>query len=232
MTKKMSVPTWLDELLPEWRTPALLRVNSDKSALELKLPDGVLIPIGFDELHKVNAAAGEHDIDISSEVYEHCNQNPRLKWLSYPDENSNFLVLIFSTTDKRRYKWLASSYHDFLGFAEAFEKEPNFHNAYHFLDTHPAFWTCQDITVNPWVWDTYGHCSRIEHNVFIEDGKTMVMMETGEHVASPDVFSPPYKQHYHDPDLDTIAESFEEAFIELATLVARNFNNDGSKKTS
>jgi hypothetical protein len=39
-------------------------------------------------------------------------------------------------------------------------------------------------------------------------------------------------QHTHDWDLDCGGDTFEEAIIELANLVKRHYNDDGSKKVT
>lgn len=131
----------------------------------------------------------------------------------------------------------------------AFEQEPwDFCNAYHYLDHHPAFWSFYgDGRLSPEIRLHHKHLHRdwgINRAVSIsvvkvdpvtgqiEDDETRntlteVWLEAGK-IGWPREFTPEHTQdgHWHDPDLDTGGETFEEAIINLAVRVHTRYGND------
>lgn len=115
-------------------------------------------------------------------------------------------------------------YYSFLRTAKEFILNPdNVVNAWHFINTHPAFWyRYQENRPNSWATED-GHHSVWVYPTYNKDG-IVVMMEHGGTVA------PHYLNHYHDFRLDVWGTSFEDAYIQLAKKTHKFFNLDGSER--
>ena len=63
-----------------------------------------------------------------------------------------------------------------------------------------------------------------------DDGRLRICLETGAHVDKVSDSVKIYQEHYHDYRLDVCADSFEQAFIQLAELLYKFFDNHGIER--
>lgn len=235
-----SLPAWLLEVLPA-PAPAAVLTMGDKG-LEARYPDG-----GVELLKDLGSAYESlHGQDFAIDDSVH---------LAYP-ENSlgslgltvasrpGFSTLFLGMTDNDRLLVLENAYEESLRAHIRYKATPNFFNAYHYVDTHPAFWTRfpEAVESRPYDWNTSGHCERVSQFVMkIESEEQnpeaypqgyVVALETGAHVETHDEHfaRPAYTVHYHDYRLDVYALTFEDAFVRLAAELDRFFYPDGSEK--
>lgn len=220
--KLPELPRWLQELLPEPSAPQRLSVTADGD-LELTQPDGASAVFkGLREAYEASREAGV-DLEISDEVYENFGDKDRKPFLDFPDEkNPNLHVMVFGYTDRDRIDSLKRGYKKFRKAAKRYLKEPqDFSNAWNFLDSHPAFWTAPNLEENPFYWVQEFHMSHMRVGVWRDKKGTTVALETGSHVP------PLYKEHYGDWRLEVVANSYEDAVIELARRVHLTHNLEG-----
>lgn len=116
-------------------------------------------------------------------------------------------------------------YYQFLGTARYWlENQTDMVAAYSFLESHPAFWSRHTME-HPDTWAQDKGLSGLWIDVSKrQDGSPIVMLEHGSAVE------PERIRHYHDPRLDVYADSFEEAYIQLAKKVHEFFALDGSER--
>lgn len=138
-------------------------------------------------------------------------------------DGRSYTRMLFSSTDSDT-EWLAK--HDYLQFLQAqlrYEADPtDFLKAWSFVDKHPAFWTRHKAESNQWSTSNNGDVwVGVSSN---KKGKPVIMLETGQAIE------PERTSTYHDLRLDVYAATYEEAFVELAALVHKFFNYDGTEK--
>lgn len=63
-----------------------------------------------------------------------------------------------------------------------------------------------------------------------DDGRLVIYLETGSHLNKVEDGSKLYQEHYHDYRLDVWADTFEQAFIELAAMVYKFFDHQGIER--
>jgi len=232
-----ALPSWLEELLPEKETPLKLTVAEDGKSLELISVDGTSqIFSELKDAHKV-ILSSDKDLFIDESVYNLFPESQGFM-LTYPSEGGKgYTTLVMSHTDEDRHKSLRSSYKDSLFYIEKYEAEPNdFFNAYHLIDSHPAFWIVADLVENPWYWSQEGYMGKVHQHVWkdrhceSDPEQTMVALEAGSHVEKDSEGKPSYNSHYGDWRLEVVAKTFEEAVIALAARVVLCFNSDGTDK--
>ena len=132
----------------------------------------------------------------------------------------------------------------------AFEQEPgDFYKAYHYLDSHPAFYYFHDYkALTP---EDRIHERQLEHDGLVRDSvtimvvkcnpenshieedetlntKTEVWVELGKRGWPKHPTDPPttWDHHWHDVDLDCGADTYEQAIITAAILVHVAYGND------
>lgn len=228
-----NLPAWLHALLP---TPApALEVDFREGRIAVVTPAGV-VAATFPQGALAELAATLEGRDFSfTEAFMEAHEEHSLGGfaLSYPTSKS-FSRLLFPSTDRDRLALLEDSYESSLRAAIRYQANPtDFYSAYHFVDTHPAFWINKRLESDPWLWETQGHCNRVYQYVSRdEDGRVFVALETGAHLRpeGEEQHFVPYSGHYHDYRLDAYGSTFEEAILELAALVAKFFYPDGSER--
>lgn len=205
------LPTWLQALLPEPRPVSLLSYHEASGEFHLTSPDGTVTS----DPDVTRVAQGDYRIDPT--VYSHFNAEPSGHF--FVPQSTGHMALLSENSDQHRVEMLQEEYRDFLEAAHAYQANPeSFYEAYRFLNLHPAFWTCQDAEVHPYFWNTdCGVRTFSQYVTLDEEGEGppthRVMLEAGVH------YGPAYRETYHDWRLDTEADTFEEAYVELARLV-------------
>lgn len=151
--------------------------------------------------------------------------------------DDNFFVSVPSKTNPKFFRlllgrgedesvWLAKSkYFDFLKRSNRYVSNPNdFRTSFRWLDTHPIFWFRYSADSNDW--QDNGAIGKMWIEVTADkQGNTVIMLEHGSAVE------PARTTHYHDLRLDVYAPTYEKAIIELAALVHKFFDVDGSERT-
>lgn len=227
------LPAWLREWVPEPR-----------ELLSLDYADGVYSIAGRDFPTLDGAydwACSENlNFDISPSIPGEENG-----WVFGPVERALGGRLYFSSTDQDKMMLLQYAYQEFLQAAEGYLANPtDFLRSYRFLDHHPAFWVREDRPrrgqreeLNPtWDWKTGGHAMALwqcpmalgpqdseEQRAHYPLGYSWAM-EAGGHVL------PGLQHHYHDLRLDVYGTSLEDAHTQLAALVHKFFNLDGTER--
>lgn len=134
----------------------------------------------------------------------------------------------------------------------AFEANPgDFYNAYHYLDSHPAFYYFHDPKGKDLTPEERIHERHLEHDGLIRDSisimvvkcnpenshiekdetlntKTEVWVELGKRGWPTHPTDPPstWDHHWHDIDLDCGADTYEKAIITAAIAVHTAYGND------
>lgn len=136
--------------------------------------------------------------------------------------------LLVSYTDQDKIYLLKQAMRQHQKLCEKYQQTPDdFYLAYNWLLGHPAFWYRRekdsDGPTLEWVTDDGFHnmWTMVDRE---EDGHIVVVLEHGSAVP------PARTVHYHDPRLDVVAPSFEDAYIQLARQVDKFFNLDGTDK--
>lgn len=233
-----ALPGWLEELLPEPKTPIVMSLV-DGELLRLRYPDGR--EDTFDRLPAAHEAARQTDWDlfVADEVFEHYDDGRMMGQLTYPSGRDGFVTMVISWTDGERHEALQRDYQDFVKIAAAYEADPrDFYLAWRFIDRHPAFWTAYDLDGHPWHWETDGYCSKLTQTVWRRDeelgrggvGPVIVSVAAGGHVPEDKGRGHRYKDHYADWQLEVDASTFEEAILLLAGRVELCFERDGTPK--
>lgn len=97
----------------------------------------------------------------------------------------------------------------------------DFMKSYDFVNNHPAFWLKSS---GPASWETDYGCGQVDVSAYMYDGKPVVLLETGMHIA------PDFTSRYLDTDIVSHASTFEEAYVLLASKVFAHYNLDGTSK--
>ena len=226
----IKLPDWLLENIPSIQEPATLSLREDK--LVITYPDDTetihnTLKEVQHQTHKVKCT----DIKILPEVYWHFGEDKEQGMLSFKTSEHLFSMLL-SYSDQDRFNSLKSSLQIAIENEELYLENPtDFFTAYHYIDTHPAFWTVMG-ELPSWYWATEGHCQRISHWVYKDDenGQLKICLETGSHVNKITDSVKIYQEHYHDYRLDVCADTFEQAFIKLAALLYKFFDNQGIER--
>lgn len=230
-----TLPLWLEEVLPEPTEPHRLStlVEDGVRILRLTSPAGEVADFcsvrEVDESKRVNSL----DLSIEKEVYEIFGDGLRRFGLRYEVDNPNHVGMLLAYSDAKRRGSLERAYADSLEAQQLYAWDPqDFARSWRFIDSHPAFWTAQDLDSHPWYWETEGYCSKLRQYVSAnEAGGYLVQLEAGGHVeyaASPG--STAYREHYSDWRLEVRRESFEAAIIELAFRVFHSFDSEGNSR--
>lgn len=130
--------------------------------------------------------------------------------------------LLISFTDAERISLAKNNYLNFLFSTERYYNNRNdFYMAFLWVKHHPAFWYRHREEYQEWETNYSGFWFEITKN---KDNDVVYMLEAGAAIE------PARLSHYHDLRLDVYASSFEEAYIQLAALVDKFFNLDGSER--
>ena len=226
----IKLPDWLLENIPETQEPAILSLREDK--LVVTYPDNTeTIHNTLKEVQHQTHKIKSTDIKITPEVYWRFGEGKEQGLLSFKS-SEHFYGMLFSYSDQDRFDRLKDSLQVALDNEKLYLENPtDFFAAYHFIDTHPAFWTVQG-ELPSWHWSTEGHCQKVSHWVYKDedDGRLRICLETGSHVNKASDSVKIYQEHYHDYRLDVYADSFEQAFIQLAELLYKFFDNHGIER--
>lgn len=228
----VQLPEWLEELLPAHRTPQRLStaVVDGNRVLRLLDPDGSFADFStVREASEANSKSG-YDIIIDDEVFEHFSERRSRRHLSYPLEKG-YVGMLFSYTDEDRRRSLERAYAASLENQALYAEDPqDFRKAWYFIESHPAFWTCQDVNEHPWHWETQGYCSKLRQHLYFKEGEgSWIGLEGGGHVdKAHDSVTVPYRDHYGDWRVQAAGKTFEEAIIKLAFKVSKAFDSEGN----
>ncbi len=137
--------------------------------------------------------------------------------------------LLLSHTDSDSLYLEKQSYLEYVLLAKEYEKNPlDYYLAWHFVDGHPAFWYVNHTNdEGKQLWGKeYLTGGKLWISISRDPatGKIVTMVESGSAVP------PERKEFYHDPRLDVYTETYEQAIIELASLVHKFFDIDGSER--
>jgi hypothetical protein len=231
------LPGWLQEILPPLKKPQVLDVDQSTKQLTLTYDGETRAFNSLEEAHKASHATG-HDLEIRDAVFDFLSKDDKkLRMLSYPTPDNKFVVAVMERTDKDRKARLQANYQDFLKRLENYKENPDiFYNAWHFVDSHPAFWFAYDFANHPWSWEQSGYMSRLSQSVSHREdnapvgkhGSVCISLTAGGTVRTDEKNNPTYKNNYADWRLEVSGTTFEEAVINLAKRVAICFNDDGT----
>jgi len=218
-----TLPEWLLKELPEIKEPSTLSYeNGEYIALS---PNGLKKTFNtIDEAYDYAQKEWNSEVELDKSLPEY-HENSLHVW----GKRSNHGVrILISSSDKKKLKELEEDYEEFLKLAEEYYSNPeDFNIVYRFVDCHPAFWN-RHSKEHPWLWSTEGHCAlhngKLTLEPVFEQGKHSWFIETGSHVETD------YNTRYHDYRLDSKGETVEEAFVNLAKLIDKFYNLDGSDK--
>jgi hypothetical protein len=205
-------------------TPAYTLHVENKDLIRVLDENKNVLDKEFSDLEKAyDYVKGElrYDVKFSGDI-DSITGEVSTQLVSVPTKNGHHRLLL-SGTDEDEYYLAKRHYLDFLELTRHYEKNPNnFVTAFHWLETHPAFWTRPDAESNYWSTD---NISRLWIGVTTNRvGETVIMLEHGGAVE------PARTDTYHDLRLDVYAPTYEIAIIELAAKVHQFFNVDGSEK--
>lgn len=164
------------------------------------------------------------DVEFTGDVAKAIGkENTMLMTVPSTHNGRTYTRMLISHTDRDSEYLQKNDYLGFLRTTLEYEKNPNdFYTAWLWLDAHPAFWFRDKKDSTDWVTHTI---SKVEVMLTKDDkGNTVVMLEHGAAVE------PERVMHYHDLRLDVYAPTYEAAIIQLAGLVHKFFNYDGSRK--
>jgi hypothetical protein len=165
---------------------------------------------------------GGNAIFSASQLEGETGSKKRSRGGMYFEDGTHRMLISHSFEDK--LKLLRYSYANFLENTEYYRaNSDDWVAAYHWLDTHPAFWHRNRSDDSHWSTQN-GMAGRWESVNRNEDGKVSVGFEHGGTVF------PAGTHHYHDTDLDTYSTSLEQAFVDYARKVDKHFNLDGTRK--
>ena len=135
--------------------------------------------------------------------------------------SSNRLLLSFTDADQLRLQ--KYGYWCFLELDKKYQENPeDFYLAYHWLDSHPAFYYRYENNLNRW--EQGRGLQEVTQNVIKgDDGEIAIVLEHGANSNKDRVGT----SRYADFRLDVTASTFEEAYIKLAAAVNANFTSDG-----
>lgn len=223
----VSLPTWLVEALPELSAPYRVAMG-DGGGLVATSPEGVVQE--FPDLKSMHQALRDEDLDIADDVYEAHGCSRSGLGLSYPSSPSGFRTMVSARTDAGRMRHLMTGYEAWLEQEAKYVKDPtNFYEAYHFVDSHPAFWTRPHAERMPFHWDMTGYMCKVRQYLGkTADGAVYVSLEAGGHV--PEASNPEwgtYSSHYADYRLEVTGDTFEQAVVALAANVYKFFDSAG-----
>lgn len=215
------LPSWITDLLPEPVEPHVISLEGED--LVLTGPGEKEVNFGSD-FQGLSSATRNVDVIFNEEVQEKFGIDRHTLGLTFPASKTSTGV-IMSHTDQDRLRSLEGDFEDSLRHSLKYQADPSdFYNSYYLVDTHPVFWLCYDVEKSPWYWRTTGHAETLSQYVDKNNGQIVIGLETGSHVE------PDFKGHYHDYRLDVYADTFENAFIELAAMVNKFHYPDGTDK--
>lgn len=218
----IQLPEWLENELPDVKTHGSLSYVDGKyiaTSPENDKAEFQTLEEAFD--HMQNVFKSETTFNENLPEYEEAMG----MFFTSKKVINNSVRALLSITDTERKATLEETFKSFLNLASKYENNPDeFMTAYYFVDSHPAFWT-RNKNEKTWYWNTSGHCNRMHVSPFKDHDDNMFWeIETGSHVE------PKYKEHYHSPKLDSYGSTIEEAYLELASLVFKFYNNDGTAR--
>ncbi|MEB4799392.1 hypothetical protein [Acinetobacter soli] len=229
-TELKQLPDWLLEQLPQMTEPAILSLRDTK--LVVTYPDRTetihdsLNDVQY-QIHHVKLT----DLQILPEVYQYFGEDKENGGLFFKT-SKHLSSRLSSYTDQNKFEHLQSALQTAFENEQAYLTNPtDFLTAYRFIDTHPAFWTVTG-DLPSWHWNTRGHCQNVYHGAYNDedDGKLVIYLETGSHLNKAEDGGKLYQEHYHDYRLDVWADTFEQAFIELAAMVYKFFDHQGIER--
>lgn len=233
-----NIPQWLKEELPVVEKPMQIGYNENQQYV-LFDTDGTTIVEEFDDLE---AAYDKAKQGLKAKVIFHQNlpeveakSNRGLSWVNsngtgmvtgLPKDNNSYGGgrIFFPSSDQDDVQSLERIYERFLQLAEKYvDSKDDFMTAYNFVDSHPAFWT-RFNSEKTFRWNTDGHCHKMYIVPFKNDETIFWDIETGLHIA------PEYTNLYHDYKIDANGETIEQAYINLASNIYKQYNLDGTSK--
>lgn len=217
------LPEWLQKELPELRKETVLSYEGNQYVVTY--PDDT--KENFSELEEAYDSVDSKEynlyLDESLPGYDGSGM-----FFGEVDENKGTGRLMMSFTDKDHYDSLVEEYEEFLQVAKEYDNNSNdFVNSYKFVNQHPAFWV-RGTNEKTFDWATASHAeygkAKLTLSMIKKDDKPHFWcIETGQHQ------DPEYIYRYLDPRLESHGDTVEEAFITLASLIKKFFNNDGTE---
>lgn len=231
------LPQWLADMTPEPRPDVTIDYVDGKYTVHNPVQNttqefddlGTAYNSNYDNVMDDEQLGGITFTDNLPEVKE----NPlRKRMISIASDHPRLNQVLISSTDRKSLKILKCTYKDWLSTYEEYVNNPDdLMTSYEFIDQHPAFWLREKINKESskpsdrYGWSTSGFAMRLSHQPRrAEDGSVVHTMETGGHVP------PKYDELYHDIRLDVCTNSYDSAIIEMASLVHKFFNPDGSDR--
>jgi hypothetical protein len=197
-------------------------LRKDKGEFVIENIEDAVFSLASEASDYIEKALGGNAIFSASQLEGETGSKKRSRGGMYLEDGTQRLLISHSFEDKLRL--LRYSYAQFLEFTEYYRAHSDdWVAAYHWLDTHPAFWHRDRSDGSHWSTQN-GMTGRWESVHRNEDGTVGVGFEHGGTVF------PAGTHHYHDTDLDTYSSGLEQAFVDYALKVDKHFNLDGTRK--
>lgn len=141
--------------------------------------------------------------------------------------HNGYTQMMFDNSDYLLLKTQLDFIQDFIdNEAKAYHENPkDFLLSYEFINQHTAFWKKFKTSKTDFMWSKEEGISGIWQTFYRDDdGDIICLMETGEHE------SPEYKHLTTRQELNTYANTYENAIILLARSVAQTYYDNGDSK--
>lgn len=146
--------------------------------------------------------------------------------ISEPDAQG-LVRIVMSFTEDDAWHLMKWAYHQFLQLNDEYLSNPNdFTLAYNWLERHPAFWKKLDGAAKFERWSYENGLEFLGTRVHRDEEHATPVIRL-RHGA---MVEPERTMRYHDPRLNVNASSFEEAYIQLAALVHKFFDEKGAER--
>lgn len=202
-----------------------------------KLPHASISDDGTD--YRISVDEAEH-FDLPSHAYDFLRVNGYEALLGKTPRHPNELgedatfycepgtnrLLLVNYDDEVRRNHLVEDYQEFLIKDAAWRTDPDdFYACYDWLSSHPAFWSGHESREGEISWETGFGLGHDGPNVYKgDDGRVRVLLEAGPYMGET------RDQHSIDSRLVTVADTYEEAIIDLAKKVDEFYDITGSER--
>lgn len=221
MSTENKLPEWLQTELPEPRPVKTISWADGVFHVTDHPETYTSIIEAYDAVEKTDEAT-----TFDESVNGHGGQLHHRAFFCDQEKGEKSARLLIAFTDEDHLDILQTVYNNWMELHEQYKQnQQNWVTAYNWLQHHPVFWhRLKNEKTYYWVTDDGLKSNSVFAGYNEETGKPQVLMEHGGHVE------PEYTTFYHDLKLDTEAETFEEAYINLASLVNKFYNPDGTEK--
>lgn len=212
-----SLPDWLIAELPPVKRHGRVEPDGPTAVVYIS-PDGESTT--YESVAVAKRSLSNVDLEFSQTLIE--REGSRGRMITFPIGSRGHHEIWLARNDSINLELLRSDYRESLARAEEYHSSGggDFLTAFAYLDTHPAFWIRYER--HAWHWQTSGHMNRLYLAAWrAGDGGVRIGLETGSH-------TPEMTEHFHDPYLDALGETYEAAVLQLAANVSVACRDDGT----